>query len=283
MNMLNFFSSSSPSKEMPTDDTPERWEERLGFLCLWAWPDSVHDSSLQSASCEWEWPCSCECSCEWPCPCSSLHCGSAHSSAPSSSESSSTMCEMFSREKEPIPRSSSRFTREFWHSMILAVTLMDRRSFRTLDFSSGVTRSILLSRILSAKATCCTASLTTPSARTSSRCCLMCLESTRHRIASMRNAIPTSGRELNVKATGAGSAMPVVSMMTASYFSFLRERVWNALTRSPLTVQHTHPLSIEITSSLACRLSVTRLLSMLTSPNSFSMTAIFLPCLSCRM
>ena len=42
--------------------------------------------------------------------------------------------------------------------------------------------------------------------------------------------------------------MPVVSIMTASYFSLRAERDLNALTRSPRTVQHTQPLSIEITS-----------------------------------
>mmetsp|Transcript_85838 Transcript_85838/g.228821 ORF Transcript_85838/g.228821 Transcript_85838/m.228821 type:complete len:200 (-) Transcript_85838:936-1535(-) len=129
------------------------------------------------------------------------------------------MCDTLLSEKEPRPSSSSRFTRLRSHSIILATALMERTVFLTSSFSSGVTRSTLLRRILSAKATCCTASFTTPSSRTSSRCCLMCLASTTHRIASTRYSIPTSGLELKVKATGAGSAMPVVSMMTLSYFS----------------------------------------------------------------
>ena len=47
----------------------------------------------------------------------------------------------------------------------------------------------------------------------------MCLQSATHRIASILYLDPTSGCVLKVKATGAGSASPVVSMMTASYFS----------------------------------------------------------------
>ena len=48
------------------------------------------------------------------------------------------------------------------------------------------TKSILFSRMRSAKATCCTASLTTPSGFSSSRCRPMCLASARQRMESMR-------------------------------------------------------------------------------------------------
>ena len=42
------------------------------------------------------------------------------------------------------------------------------------------------------------------------------------------------------------------------------ERVLKARTRSPLTVQHTQPLSIEITSSFSFKFSATKLVSILT-------------------
>ena len=50
--------------------------------------------------------------------------------------------------------------------------------------------------------------------------------------------------------------------------------------KSPLTVQHIHPLFISNTSSSA---STTRSLSIPCSPNSFTITAYFLPCCSVRI
>mmetsp|Transcript_38066 Transcript_38066/g.78099 ORF Transcript_38066/g.78099 Transcript_38066/m.78099 type:complete len:358 (+) Transcript_38066:871-1944(+) len=283
MNWLNFASSSSSSASIPTELTPEMCAERLTFFfwgsassCPCACPaPSPHPASLQPpCSCEWEW--------EWPCAWASSEEEGGGSSS-SSSSSCSRRWLTLSRLKEPMPSSWSRSTRLRSHSKMLARPLIDRNVFRTADFSSAVTRSILFSKILSANATWLTASLTTPASRTSSRCCLMFLASTTQRMASILNAAPHSGLLLKVKATGAGSAIPVVSMITASYFSSLAARVVKAFTRSPRTVQQTHPLSIEMTSSLACKLVVTRLLSMSIAPNSFSTTAIFFPCRSVRM
>ena len=82
---------------------------------------------------------------------------------------------------------------------------------------------------------------------------------------------------------GAGSASPVVSRSTASK-SFRRSlSPMSAFTRSPRTVQHAQPLSIEMSSSADEMFSATSAWSMLTAPNSFSITQIFLPCCSFRM
>jgi len=113
----------------------------------------------------------------------------------------------------------------------------------------------------------------------------MCLQSTTQRMASILKRAPTSGWVLKVKATGAGSAMPVVSIMTASYLSARADRDLKALTKSPRTVQHTQPLSMEMMSSLAVSLAFDeiRLESMSIAPNSFSMMAILLPWFSVKM
>ena len=50
--------------------------------------------------------------------------------------------------------------------------------------------------------------------------------------------------------------------------------------KSPLTVQHIHPLFISNTSSSA---STTKSLSIPCSPNSLTITAYFLPCCSVRI
>ncbi len=60
-----------------------------------------------------------------------------------------------------------------------------KRSLRAF-FSSSVTRSTLLRRILSANATCWSASLILPSGFTSSRCKFTCLASAKQTILSMR-------------------------------------------------------------------------------------------------
>src|SRR6185369_7989816 len=85
-----------------------------------------------------------------------------------------------------------------------------------------------------------------------------------------------------VCATGPGSAMPVVSMTTRSKSSsplrFFSARSASVVRRSSRIVQQTHPLLSWMICSLA---SWTRIsLSMFSSPNSFSMTAIFCPCAS---
>jgi len=84
----------------------------------------------------------------------------------------------------------------------------------------------------------------------------------------------------NVCATGPGSARPVVSMTTrsksSSPFLFFSARSASVVRRSSRIVQQTQPLLSWMICSLA---SWTRIsLSMFSSPNSFSMTAIFWPC-----
>ena len=88
-----------------------------------------------------------------------------------------------------------------------------------------------------------------------------------------------------VCATGPGSAKPVVSMTTRSNCSSpLRRFSANSckvLRKSSRMVQHTQPLLI---CTMCSWVSLTRMsLSMFSSPNSFSMTAIFWPCASLRM
>ena len=87
----------------------------------------------------------------------------------------------------------------------------------------------------------------------------------------------------NVNATGAGSASPVVSMITASNFFSRSFSVNSARTKSPRTVQHTHPLSMLMISSFSLIFSETSASSMDTAPNSFSMTAICNPCCPRKM
>src|SRR5882762_11501566 len=85
-------------------------------------------------------------------------------------------------------------------------------------------------------------------------------------------------------ATGPGSAMPVVSMMTRSNSSLPESRrSFNSprmRIRSPRTVQHTQPLFI----SMICSPASLRRISLSTpaSPNSFSITAMRWPCCSLR-
>ncbi|MNR24318.1 hypothetical protein D3C85_1413900 [compost metagenome] len=89
----------------------------------------------------------------------------------------------------------------------------------------------------------------------------------------------------NVWQTGPGLAMPVVSRMTRSKVSWPASRLARSSDRvrirSPRTVQQTQPLdSSMISSSLSC---TSRSLSMLSGPNSFSMTATRRPWNSVRM
>src|SRR6266568_3431401 len=85
-------------------------------------------------------------------------------------------------------------------------------------------------------------------------------------------------------ATGPGSAIPVVSMMTRSNLSFPESRrSFNSprmRIRSPRTVQHTQPLFI---SMICSPVPVSRMsLSTPASPSSFSITAMRRPCRSLR-
>ena len=89
-----------------------------------------------------------------------------------------------------------------------------------------------------------------------------------------------SGVWRRVRTMGTGSAIPVVSISTPS--SGLPDSIAakideNAPRMSPRTEQHMQPLSMTITCSAALCCVETRSASMGTAPNSFSMTAIFLP------
>mmetsp|Transcript_74137 Transcript_74137/g.194434 ORF Transcript_74137/g.194434 Transcript_74137/m.194434 type:complete len:340 (-) Transcript_74137:171-1190(-) len=184
-------------------------------------------------------------------------------------------------------------TFEFWVCLICAVLLMRRISACTISRYSGVTRSVLFSRMRSAKQICSTASFTTPSGFSSLRCSMTCFASTTVRMPSRTMLFCTKSSAKKVCATGDGSASPVVSIITASsgfpffcaFFTiFLRPAM-----RSPRTVQQMQPLFISMMfSSVTPVLTpppslMMRASSMPTSPNSFSMMAIFLPWFTSRM
>ena len=139
--------------------------------------------------------------------------------------------------------------------------------------SSPFTRSVLLMKIWSAKPTCRRASCRSLS------CVAACLASTRVRMESSRYCSAISSSMKKVCATGPGSARPVVSITTRSKSS----RPWRFLEASSCSVsrkssrieQQMQPLFIWTMFSLV---SFTRIsLSMFSSPNSFSITAIFWP------
>ena len=94
--------------------------------------------------------------------------------------------------------------------------------------------------------------------------------------SSRANALIASSTK-KVCATGAGSASPVVSMITWSTFFFRFAIASNAWIRSPRTVQQMQPLFISKISSSELNLPFTSASSTPTSPNSFSITAILRP------
>ena len=120
-------------------------------------------------------------------------------------------------------------------------------------------------------AACSAASFSTPSGFSSSMRVRMYFESQTVMIPSNENLAWMSSSTKNVCATGAGSAKPVVSTMTASNCEILLYRFFSATTRSPLTVQQMHPFITSITSSSA--FSERMRSSTPTSPNSFSIMA----------
>ena len=140
--------------------------------------------------------------------------------------------------------------------------------------SAGVTKSVLLSRMTSAKAIWFLASGASLSRSLSH------LASATVTTASSLVLAPTCSSMKKVCATGAGSARPVVSTMMASNLPLRRISPSMMRTRSPRTVQQMQPLFISNTSSSAL---TTSSLSMPISPNSLTMTANFLPCGSDRM
>mmetsp|Transcript_16048 Transcript_16048/g.42386 ORF Transcript_16048/g.42386 Transcript_16048/m.42386 type:complete len:211 (-) Transcript_16048:364-996(-) len=171
---------------------------------------------------------------------------------------------------------------------ICVVLLTERISLYTCSKYSGSTKSVLFRRMRSANAICSTASLTIPSGFSSRRCSRQCLASTTVRMPSSTILFCTNSSAKKVWTTGAGSARPVVSMMMPSsglplpavcLWSFFKPAM-----RSPLTVQQMQPLFISMMFSSVTELFVFNNLSSIpTSPNSFSMMAIFLPWLSWRM
>ena len=142
--------------------------------------------------------------------------------------------------------------------------------------ASASTRSALLMKIWSAKPTWRCASTRLFS------CSGACLASTRVTMASSRKASAISSSMKKVCATGPGSATPVVSITTRSKSSsplrFLAARSASVARKSSRMVQQMQPLLIWMICSCW---SLTRMsLSMFSSPNSFSITAIFCPCAS---
>ena len=117
----------------------------------------------------------------------------------------------------------------------------------------------------------------------------MCLASTSVTMPSTRANALISGSTRKVCATGAGSAMPVVSMTMPSSLRSPAATRWASffriLTRSDRTVQHTQPFSTSTISSSEANLLFfcTSASSIDVSPNSFSMIAIFLPWVAVRM
>mmetsp|Transcript_24244 Transcript_24244/g.79830 ORF Transcript_24244/g.79830 Transcript_24244/m.79830 type:complete len:220 (-) Transcript_24244:234-893(-) len=162
-----------------------------------------------------------------------------------------------SSSKARIPITCSSATDAFWHRRIGANLLISRSRFssRCRSASSG-TKSTLLSRRRSAKATCSTASFSAPSGFSSSRCCSTCFASTRVTIPSSLKEALTMSSTKKVWATGAGSAMPVVSMMTPSSLSvpaLTRLASFSSTTiRSCRTVQQMQPFIISMISSSDC-------------------------------
>mmetsp|Transcript_5893 Transcript_5893/g.14634 ORF Transcript_5893/g.14634 Transcript_5893/m.14634 type:complete len:359 (+) Transcript_5893:121-1197(+) len=214
---------------------------------------------------------------------------SSCSCSPSVLRNSGSISCVFSRSKALMFSTESTATFDCSHRWIGAVLLIARRRFSTRSRSSLVTTSILFSSSRSAKATCSTASFSAPSAFSSSRCCSMCLASTRVTMPSRREKRRTSSSTKKVWATGAGSAMPVVSITIPSSFkvpaSTRARSLLSTTMRSCLTVQQMQPFIISMISSSACNLVFlcSSASSMPTSPNSFSITASFLPWLAVKM
>mmetsp|Transcript_48670 Transcript_48670/g.95142 ORF Transcript_48670/g.95142 Transcript_48670/m.95142 type:complete len:277 (-) Transcript_48670:8-838(-) len=166
--------------------------------------------------------------------------------------------------------------------VVVGFSVRSSCSIRASSSSPPAHRSTLLSRILSEKHTCSTASFSTP-AGFSSRIRASTVDAS-HTVTtqSSRYRARTPSSIKNVWHTGAGSASPVVSMMTPSKSATRSCRRTSASTRSPRTVQQMHPFitSMSSSSTFSARMPS----STPTSPNSFSITANFRPCVvSLRM
>ena len=198
-------------------------------------------------------------------------------------------CSARCKSKPWIPSTESTETVDCRQRTIGAKGLRPRSRASTRSSSRGLTRSVLLSSSRSANATCALASLTTPFGFFAFRWRSTCFASTKVTMPSSRANSAISSCTKNVCATGAGSAMPVVSMMmpsSASSPARVRAASFSRiLTRSPRTEQQMQPLSTSTISSSSVKWLFLAMSasSIETSPNSFSTTAIFLPCVAVRM
>mmetsp|Transcript_34373 Transcript_34373/g.77129 ORF Transcript_34373/g.77129 Transcript_34373/m.77129 type:complete len:218 (-) Transcript_34373:536-1189(-) len=205
-----------------------------------------------------------------------------------------------SKSKESIPTSSSTGTASGFEDRLHCTTSTKALTERIAAIDSStfslLTASTLFSRTLSAKATCCAGSLTEPSDLSRVNCVRKCAASTTVRIPSILQYRLTTGSRPNVLQTGPGSAIPVVSISMPSIMasstpdssrSSTEEMMLRiAATRSSRKVQQRQPLSRTVTDSIVdCTPtpSSSSISSMAASPNSFSMTAYFLPCWLRRM
>ena len=131
----------------------------------------------------------------------------------------------------------------------------------------------------SANASCSTASFSTPSGFSSSSRISKCFASHTAVMQSSEYRLLMPSLMKNVCATGAGSARPVVSMMTPSNLVTFVASLRSVSTRSLRTVQQRQPFITSMISSsifsLICVLMIFS--SMPTSPNSFSMMANRMP------
>ena len=193
------------------------------------------------------------------------------SCSPSVSRNSGSISRVLSRLNAWIPIRLFGSTWLFSHRKMSAdgLTFLMRSSIA--PSSAFSTRSILFSKMRSAKASCSSASFSTPSGFSSSRREMMCLLSHTVMIPSRENFAAISSSTKKVCATGAGSARPVVSMMIASNCEIFPHSFLRATTRSPRTVQQMQPFITSMISSSA--FSERMRSSTPTSPNSFSMMA----------
>mmetsp|Transcript_52872 Transcript_52872/g.128110 ORF Transcript_52872/g.128110 Transcript_52872/m.128110 type:complete len:289 (-) Transcript_52872:77-943(-) len=204
-------------------------------------------------------------------------------SCPSSARKPGSMSTTLCKSKARTPRTLSNGTTALSHRITSPVLLILRSLFSTSSRCSGDTRSVLFSSILSANTTCSTHSFSAPSGFTSSKCCITCFASTKVTMASSLALawIPSSMK--NVWATGAGSAIPVVSINTASSLVLRLRILLRMRIKSPLTVQQIQPLFISNISSEVSYCCLTKASSIPTSPNSFSITATLSPWFEVRM
>mmetsp|Transcript_7802 Transcript_7802/g.19287 ORF Transcript_7802/g.19287 Transcript_7802/m.19287 type:complete len:220 (-) Transcript_7802:287-946(-) len=152
---------------------------------------------------------------------------------------------------------------------------------------SASTRSSLFKMILSAKAICWYAMFTFPCSTSSSSRPTKCFASAKATTASKRRSKVRRSLDMKVRIIGTGSAIPVDSIMMASMPApaFMSSTICKRpFSKSPRMVQHTQPFSMTTTRSANAFLSCfRRASSMETSPNSFSMIAIFISRCSRRM